>query len=249
MSKQLRDSYREVYDIVKRSVDKWDCIGLLEMGAPQDEYDIEIARIVPVAYRTNDTKELADKIENIFIEYFGKDTYKSPRKDVDAIAEEILENKYKLKPTYFIPKNELPGSCYYEFQGGEYKVGGFFRRAGKIKLDNSLYLYEDELSCMSPFSYFAKDFSMFGITCLKEQNATEFIKHLRHFAELLRSGKNIAAALEQMGLYNPRIDGSWSEEDMFNSLDMIKLQNTADVLADWTEKQLEIHGAVSILGI
>jgi hypothetical protein len=95
--KELQQEYKEILAIVKFHIDDWDCIGLLDLGCPKDEYDIEAAAIVSTAYRTNCVEELTDKIVKTFTEYFGKDTYTAPREDAKAVAEQILKDKSDMK--------------------------------------------------------------------------------------------------------------------------------------------------------
>ena len=106
--KELKNKYKEIFNIVKQSIDKWDCIGLLDMGAPKCEYDIETTEIVVLAGRTSDVDELAKHIEKVFVDYFWADTYKASYKEASSVAEEIIgklefsiPSKIKTKsPTY-----------------------------------------------------------------------------------------------------------------------------------------------------
>lgn len=82
--------------IVKKHIDKWDPIGLLEMGAPNNEYDIEIAEIVRIAYRTNKVDELSEHIYKTFIKYFGNEIFIYPLAQTKKIAEKIISEKIKI---------------------------------------------------------------------------------------------------------------------------------------------------------
>lgn len=89
----LKAKYFHIYNIVKKSIDKWDAIGLLEMGAPNDEYYMEIEQIVPIVYRDCNLEELAEQISKTFTEYFGIDTFKATKTEIQSVAEEILKLK------------------------------------------------------------------------------------------------------------------------------------------------------------
>lgn len=68
------------YDIVKRAVDASDPCGLLEIGAPSDEYELESGRIAE-AVSESDTEE---RIADIAAEIFSK-----------TFAEEITADKFR----------------------------------------------------------------------------------------------------------------------------------------------------------
>ncbi|MCL2798588.1 MAG: hypothetical protein FWD58_11190 [Firmicutes bacterium] len=175
------------------------------------------------------------------------------------------ESNHKGKATYFIPKESLSGSCYFEFQPGKYNVGKhWFSKMGATKLDGSLYLYGDDdglfdYSAIAPFTYLiagshpdsnaAKSFDYCGITFIDENDGAVLIKSLREFAALLGEGRQIYESLSLMKLYDPGKDGSWREENGIEKLDLIILKNTAEGLADWIEKAITKYKWVSVLGI
>jgi hypothetical protein len=59
--------------LVKEVIDKWDPIGLLGLGCPDDEYDPEIADIVRLLINIKSVNELAEGINEVFIKWFGED--------------------------------------------------------------------------------------------------------------------------------------------------------------------------------
>ncbi|MFB7142858.1 DUF1871 family protein [Gottfriedia sp. NPDC056225] len=59
------------YEIVKLEIDKWDSLGLLAGGAPEDEYDPEIKDIVKEINSVNNNNELILLIKNVFEKWFG----------------------------------------------------------------------------------------------------------------------------------------------------------------------------------
>ena len=50
-------------------------------------------KLCPIAWRTNCVEELTDKIIKTFIEYFDEETFNASRKEVRAVAENILKDK------------------------------------------------------------------------------------------------------------------------------------------------------------
>lgn len=63
----------EARKIVKEAVDKYDPIGLLKMGCPRDEYNIEIKDIVANISKCENVKELQKLVYKTFIKWFSKD--------------------------------------------------------------------------------------------------------------------------------------------------------------------------------
>ena len=92
---KLKHEYKGIYDIVKLHIDNWDCIGLLNMGCPDDEYDIETAAIVPVAFQADSIEELTEFIIETFTKHFGE-TYSSPRKEAQEVAKWIIKHKHEI---------------------------------------------------------------------------------------------------------------------------------------------------------
>lgn len=61
------------YNVVKDVIDKWDPIGLLELGCPDDEYDPEIQDIVVILDNTYSINDLALEIQKVFIKWFDEE--------------------------------------------------------------------------------------------------------------------------------------------------------------------------------
>ena len=61
------------YEIVKLEIDKWDPMGLLSIGAPDDEYDPEIKNIVNEIQAVKNENELALLTKSIFEKWFGEE--------------------------------------------------------------------------------------------------------------------------------------------------------------------------------
>lgn len=62
----------ENHDIVKVIINKWDPLNLFP-GAPDDEYDVEINKIIISMSTTESAKELAKEIQVIFQEAFNQE--------------------------------------------------------------------------------------------------------------------------------------------------------------------------------
>lgn len=58
-------------ELVTKHINQWDPEGLLELGAPDDEYDCEIDYIVDADLDSKDEIELAGEIEYIFERMLG----------------------------------------------------------------------------------------------------------------------------------------------------------------------------------
>jgi len=153
-----------------------------------------------------------------------------------------------MKKTYFTPKNELKGSCYFEFQIGKHQI----LNSGHW-LDNSLYLHMDRIA---PFTRLiigthpnkTRGFDYHGITYLNRDDGESMIKNLREFGTLLASGKNIFQSLEAMKLYDFTID-NWHEGNTTSKLKLDIVKNTAEELANWAEKIFTKNKFISICGI
>lgn len=77
-----------VVDIVSRHINDWDPEYLLEMGAPDDEYDLEIERIVDDVLVSKNDLEIAESIKYTFEHYFKR---KYPFEECHKVAKEICK--------------------------------------------------------------------------------------------------------------------------------------------------------------
>ena len=80
--------YQELFEKVKEVIIEHDPINLAS-HAPDDEYDSEVAYICPMVGRASSAEELSEKIYNLFVDQFDKDTAGDKRK-YTAIAEKIF---------------------------------------------------------------------------------------------------------------------------------------------------------------
>jgi hypothetical protein len=77
------------FDKVKKIVDKYDLIGLLSEGCPNDEYTPEINDIINQCNEIIDADEMYDKLIDIFDFWFGH-SFDSNNLD-DNMALELVE--------------------------------------------------------------------------------------------------------------------------------------------------------------
>lgn len=64
----------EKYLVVKRAVDNADPCGLLKMGAPDDEYELEAKRIAEVIEVGDSTERMAEVAAAVFSRAFSRET-------------------------------------------------------------------------------------------------------------------------------------------------------------------------------
>ncbi|MCC8438709.1 YugE family protein (plasmid) [Brevibacillus sp. M2.1A] len=88
MNDLVIDPYR--FEHVKKVINDWDPMDLLEIGAPTDEYESEVEEIVKVLQDTIDANELAEEIKQVFVRYFSQSLGLSEcKKAARAILDEI----------------------------------------------------------------------------------------------------------------------------------------------------------------
>ena|SRR5687767_1481704 len=66
--------YETLVAAVKSAIDAADPIGLLEIGAPNDEYDPEVETIVPRVAKAADEVEVHQIVHDEFVRWFGEGT-------------------------------------------------------------------------------------------------------------------------------------------------------------------------------
>ena len=74
---------------VKTIINDWDPINLLS-HAPDNEYYLEIKEIEKLLETTKNCTDLAEGIYNIFITFFGKNSFNRSRSECILIARKIL---------------------------------------------------------------------------------------------------------------------------------------------------------------
>ncbi len=71
--------YKALATAVERAINDADPIGLLEGGAPVDEYSPEIGTIVPRVGNAQSVDEITAVLHEEFVRWFGSDTAGPPR--------------------------------------------------------------------------------------------------------------------------------------------------------------------------
>ena len=86
--------YQALVAAVERAVNEADPIGLLEIGAPTDEYSPEIGTIVPRIANAQRLDDVTDVLHEEFSRWFGagaagpRDAYEAPARRIwDALLE------------------------------------------------------------------------------------------------------------------------------------------------------------------
>lgn len=57
--------------VITKHINRWDPERLIDMGAPDDEYESQIEEVVDAILDCRDEIELADVIKDVFDRYFG----------------------------------------------------------------------------------------------------------------------------------------------------------------------------------
>ena len=70
----MSHNYAELLSSVKKILDDFDPLGLLKQGAPQNEYDEEIEKIVAGLPKCKSARDAEKLIHRVFTEAFGDNT-------------------------------------------------------------------------------------------------------------------------------------------------------------------------------
>jgi hypothetical protein len=84
----METRYQAVVAAVEHAINEADPIGLLEGGAPADEYSPEIGTIVPRLLNAQSVDEVTAVLHEEFLRWFGDDTA-GPRQAYEALARQI----------------------------------------------------------------------------------------------------------------------------------------------------------------
>jgi hypothetical protein len=91
-NKELREQYFNLFNMVKKIINECDPIGLLP-SAPDDEYEMEIGKIVPLLNKIGSENALTEEISKIFNKAFGWDF---TNEKCLSIAKKIWEESNKI---------------------------------------------------------------------------------------------------------------------------------------------------------
>lgn len=81
---------KKVYNIIRCEINKWDPLGLLKKGAPNDEYHLEITRIYNKIRHLKTAEKLGKYIQTMFQELFGENIFMEDIKTCQDVAQSIL---------------------------------------------------------------------------------------------------------------------------------------------------------------
>lgn len=81
--------YKEVFSAVKNIINEWDPKCLLAAGAPLDEYDDEVQRIIGGLRRCKSAEDVVSLINEVFVNAFGNGTNKA-KESLGDVAERIF---------------------------------------------------------------------------------------------------------------------------------------------------------------
>ena len=84
----MKAAHEMLVKAVERAINEADPIGLLELGAPSDEYAPEIGTIIPRLVNARDVDEVTAVLHEEFVRWFGSDTA-GPRQPYEAPGRQI----------------------------------------------------------------------------------------------------------------------------------------------------------------
>ncbi|ATW24576.1 hypothetical protein [Candidatus Formimonas warabiya] len=91
INNNLKAGYLREFLRIREAVNSVDPIGLINGGAPVDEYDPEVRDILIVIPNAKTQQELAEMIYKVFVKWFGNDTT-GPIVLYNQIASRIFTN-------------------------------------------------------------------------------------------------------------------------------------------------------------
>jgi hypothetical protein len=86
--KSLKDAYGELYVKVSRLVHEADPIGLIAIGTPMDEYDVEVGTILPRLREATSARDVQRIVHEEFVHWFSAEIAGLP-KVYATVSEEI----------------------------------------------------------------------------------------------------------------------------------------------------------------
>lgn len=123
---------QEIFFIIKEIINKWDPIGLLDDGAPDDEYSYEILRIVNKITKYNSADDLSNYIYKLFLKMFGD--------EVNSKAKEKTECDKIAKCIFYQIQNQMGNKYKFYFLLRNFKLNGDI----KILYDQKVYIIKDD---------------------------------------------------------------------------------------------------------
>jgi hypothetical protein len=93
-----KESYRELYEQLVQILHRHDPIGLIRLGAPHDEYELEVGTIVPRLQSAANAEDVTRIIYEEFSRWFGAASTTGPQTAYAPIGDEVwllLTTKFK----------------------------------------------------------------------------------------------------------------------------------------------------------
>ena len=84
----MKAAHEMLVKALERAINEADPIGLLDLGAPSDEYAPEIGTIIPRLVNAQDVDEVTAVLHEEFLRWFGDNTA-GPRQAYEAPARQI----------------------------------------------------------------------------------------------------------------------------------------------------------------
>ena len=81
--------YKLAFRVVGNVIKKWDPYGLLHSGAPDDEFDHEIAQVVSQIRLIKSPEDATQAIFAVFFKEFSAEEF--PRKSCESVGEELFD--------------------------------------------------------------------------------------------------------------------------------------------------------------
>jgi len=96
--KKYKEKYKQIFSLVQVVINRWDPYGLLEGGAPEDEFESEIASVVAKIKTIKTENDAARALSEVFSEAFEPHFFTA-----DACTDVGRELFHELKKAKFIP--------------------------------------------------------------------------------------------------------------------------------------------------
>jgi hypothetical protein len=88
-NRELRRQYLSFYRGLTDLLCRHDPVGLVNLGAPKDEYEPEVSTIIPRLKNASGPDDVRKIVHEEFLHWFGAEETSGPESAYDAIAQEI----------------------------------------------------------------------------------------------------------------------------------------------------------------
>ncbi|MBK7383441.1 MAG: hypothetical protein IPI81_08900 [Flavobacteriales bacterium] len=94
LNRNIRNLYRHRLSHLRSLVNQRDPIGLIEGGAPIDEYDMEVGAVLVGLNRDLSEEAVLDLVSGVFEHFFGDDGIAGPKEAYRPLSTEIHQWLY-----------------------------------------------------------------------------------------------------------------------------------------------------------